>query len=99
MTGRHTQYAPMLDSGVGIDLPNGETVFIHNDADLRDLIVRAVNAHDALVAALQGALAEHDYKRTQQVMLTEPRWVDVARAALLLAKHGAAPASTTEEAV
>lgn len=51
-------------------------------------IVRTVNAHDALVAALELALAEHDHRKTMQVMLTEPTWVGEALTALRLAKHG-----------
>lgn len=76
---------------------NSYPVHFDNSAGNAELIVRAVNAHSALVEALARALAEHDYKRTQQVMLTEPVWVDVARAALRLAKHGAASAATNEE--
>lgn len=36
---------------------------------------------ERLREALQGALAEHDHKRKMQVMLTEPEWVEKARAA------------------
>jgi hypothetical protein len=51
----HSQFTPLRDSGVGyIDLPHSEAIFVR-DASLRELIVRAVNSHSALVDALDVA--------------------------------------------
>lgn len=50
-----------------------------------DRIIEMVsNRNDpiALKRALRAALAEHDYRKTMQVMLTEPSWVADARLAL-----------------
>lgn len=45
-----------LDSGIGIDLPDGRSLLgtvLAEDADVRKLIVKAVNNHDVLIKALQ----------------------------------------------
>lgn len=51
----------------------------------------AVAATPSMREALEEALAEHDWKKTQQVTLTEPRWVNKARVALAIQ---AAPSKT-----
>lgn len=65
-----------------------------------ELIVRAVNAHDALVAALENMMGVYDTPVSRRRYPPDEFMLEAlhsARTALLLAKHGAA--STNEEAV
>ncbi|MBA2689990.1 MAG: hypothetical protein H0U63_04225 [Burkholderiales bacterium] len=58
---RTSRFVPMKDSGIGIDLPDGRSILgvvIGSDPRLRTTIVRAVNSHDALTAALR-AMVDH----------------------------------------
>lgn len=51
--------------------------------------LRAAEARaDALEKVLVSALAEHDHRKSMQVMLTEPKWVTEARAALAAKQKG-----------
>lgn len=58
------EHTPMLDTGISIDMPDGESLFVADD-DLREFIVRACNAYEALMKAARAA-------RNELMMLGDP---------------------------